>query len=104
MINLKSILKPAVLAAALSALVSPALAEQTILIAGWGAKSGPLRSFGVNSEAVLKAAVKEVNDSGGIMLADGRQGRARVHLLRFRVQCRAGDFGRTKRSPRKHRR
>ena len=24
----------------------------TIKIAGWGAKSGPLRSFGVNSEAI----------------------------------------------------
>jgi branched-chain amino acid transport system substrate-binding protein len=51
----------------------PVHAEQTISIAGWGAKSGPLRSFGVNSEAVMKAAVKEVNDTGGIKLADGTQ-------------------------------
>ena len=46
-------------------------AERTVKIAGWGAKSGPLRSFGVNSEAVLKAAVKSINDSGGVKLGDG---------------------------------
>lgn len=50
---------------------TPTIAETVINIAGWGAKSGPLRSFGVNSEAVLKAAVKEVNDTGGIKLANG---------------------------------
>ncbi len=31
--------------------------ERTVKLAGWGAKSGPLRSFGVNSEAVLNAAI-----------------------------------------------
>lgn len=48
-----------------------AAADQVIQIAGWGAQSGPLRSFGVNSNAVLQAAVDEVNSSGGIMLEDG---------------------------------
>ena len=37
----------------------------TIKIAGWGAKSGPLRSFGVNSEAIIKAAIDRVNENGG---------------------------------------
>lgn len=46
-------------------------ADRTVKIAGWGAKSGPLRSFGVNSEAVLKAAVAAINDSGGVKLGDG---------------------------------
>ena len=87
MTNLKRILKPAVAAAALSAMVSPALAEETVLIAGWGAKSGPLRSFGVNSEAVLKAAVKEVNDSGGIMLADGTK--AKLDYVYYDSACNA---------------
>ena len=50
---------------------SSALAETTINIAGWGAKSGPLRSFGVNSEAVMKAAVARVNETGGIKLKNG---------------------------------
>jgi branched-chain amino acid transport system substrate-binding protein len=48
-----------------------ALAETTINIAGWGAKSGPLRSFGVNSEAIIKAAVESVNNGGGITLSNG---------------------------------
>ncbi len=48
-----------------------AAAQSTISIAGWGAKSGPLRSFGVNSEAVMTAAVIRVNEEGGIKLADG---------------------------------
>ena len=46
-------------------------ADRTVKIAGWGAKSGPLRSFGVNSEAVLKAAVAAINESGGVKLGDG---------------------------------
>ena len=52
-----------------------AAAESTIHIAGWGAKSGPLRSFGVNSEAVMIAAVARVNEQGGIKLADGSKAR-----------------------------
>ena len=50
-------------------------AESTIHIAGWGAKSGPLRSFGVNSEAVMTAAVARVNEQGGVKLADGSKAR-----------------------------
>ena len=57
---------------AIFAITQPlAAADRTVKIAGWGAKSGPLRSFGVNSEAVLKAAVQSINDSGGVKLADG---------------------------------
>jgi branched-chain amino acid transport system substrate-binding protein len=47
------------------------MAETEINIAGWGAKSGPLRSFGINSEAVMSAAVERVNQMGGVKLADG---------------------------------
>ena len=59
--------------AALIAFAPPAsvAAERTVKIAGWGAKSGPLRSFGVNSEAVLTAAVQSINDAGGVKLGDG---------------------------------
>ncbi|MDE0713317.1 MAG: ABC transporter substrate-binding protein [Gammaproteobacteria bacterium] len=62
-----------VAAATLIAFGQPAFAasERTVKIAGWGAKSGPLRSFGVNSEAVLTAAVKSINDAGGVKLGDG---------------------------------
>ena len=50
-------------------LVGGAVAD-TIKLAGWGAKSGPLRSFGVNSEAIIKAAIDRVNETGGVKLAD----------------------------------
>ena len=46
-------------------------AERTVKLAGWGAKSGPLRSFGVNSHAVLKSVIKVVNDAGGVKMGDG---------------------------------
>ncbi len=54
---------------------STAFSETVINIAGWGAKSGPLRSFGVNSEAILKAAVDRINETGGVKLADGSSGK-----------------------------
>ncbi|MAI57848.1 MAG: ABC transporter substrate-binding protein [Rhodobacteraceae bacterium] len=49
----------------------PAMSETTINIAGWGAKSGPLRSFGVNSQAIIDAAITRVNENGGVTLEDG---------------------------------
>ncbi len=45
--------------------------DKTVNIAGFGAKSGVLRLFGLNSEAALKAAIAEVNKAGGVKLADG---------------------------------
>ncbi len=83
-------------AAALAGMVASALlmfahpvvaAERTVKIAGWGAKSGPLRSFGVNSEAVLKAAVKAINDSGGVKLGDGAM--AKMEFTYYDSACNA---------------
>ena len=83
-------------AAALAGMVASALlmfahpvvaAERTVKIAGWGAKSGPLRSFGVNSEAVLKAAVKSINDSGGVKLGDGAM--AKMEFTYYDSACNA---------------
>jgi branched-chain amino acid transport system substrate-binding protein len=45
--------------------------EKTVTISGFGAKSGVLRLFGINSDAAIKAAVEEVNKGGGVKLADG---------------------------------
>ena len=67
--NLKSIATCVATVAIMAA--GTASAESVINIAGWGAQSGPLRSFGVNSNAVIQAAVKRVNEEGGIRLADG---------------------------------
>ncbi len=57
---------------------SAAAAERTVQIAGFGAKSGVVRSFGVNTEAVLRAAAKQVNDAGGVKLGDGAMARIEV--------------------------
>jgi len=61
--------------------------ERTVKIAGWGAKSGPLRSFGVNSEAVLKAAVESINAEGGVSLGDGT--RAMMEMEYYDSACNA---------------
>jgi branched-chain amino acid transport system substrate-binding protein len=62
-------------------------AERTVQLAGWGAKSGPLRSFGVNSEAVLNAAIQAVNDAGGVKMGDGVM--AKMELSYFDSACSA---------------
>ncbi len=49
-----------------------------IKIAGFGALSGPARSFGVNSRAALIAAARRINASGGVRLADGAIGKFEV--------------------------
>jgi branched-chain amino acid transport system substrate-binding protein len=88
----KSILTAIVAAAvlAITTVTAPGTgvaAERTVKLAGWGAKSGPLRSFGVNSEAVLKAAVKTVNAAGGVKMGDGVM--AKIELAYFDSACNA---------------
>lgn len=62
--------------AAVPLLVAPASAQdRDIKIAGFGAKSGVIRIFGINSEAALKAAALEINSNGGIRLGDGSVGK-----------------------------
>lgn len=77
----------AVVIGALGVAKSATAAERVVHLAGWGAKSGPLRSFGVNSEAVLKAAIKSVNDAGGIKMGDGAM--ARISLDYYDSACNA---------------
>jgi branched-chain amino acid transport system substrate-binding protein len=77
-------------ALAVTAVMTPgvtAAAERTVQLAGWGAKSGPLRSFGVNSEAVLKAAIQAVNDAGGVKMGDSVM--AKMELSYFDSACNA---------------
>lgn len=69
---------------------APATAqERTIKIAGFGAKSGVVRSFGVNSEAAMKAAADEINKKGGIKLGDGKM--AKVVVSFDDDRCNAED-------------
>ena len=77
-------------ALAVTAVMAPGVstaAERTVQLAGWGAKSGPLRSFGVNSEAVMKAAIQTINDAGGVKMGDGVM--AKIELSYFDSACNA---------------
>jgi branched-chain amino acid transport system substrate-binding protein len=55
--------------------------EKTIRISGFGAKTGVVRLFGVNSEAAMQAAADVINRSGGVKLADGSNGKIVVDFL-----------------------
>lgn len=57
--------------AALVAAAPVAAQERTVKIAGFGAKTGVVRSFGINSEAAVRAAADEINKAGGVTLGDG---------------------------------
>jgi branched-chain amino acid transport system substrate-binding protein len=68
--------KKLALAVALAFAASGALAqEKTVRISGFGAKTGPVRSFGINSEAAMLAAAEVINKGGGVKLADGSKAR-----------------------------
>ena len=56
--------------------------ERTAKIAGFGAKSGVVRVFGINSEAALKAALEQINNAGGVTLGDGAKGKIALEYLR----------------------
>src|SRR5258708_9864275 len=49
--------------------------SRDVFVSGFGARSGVLRSFGINSEAALRAAAEEINSNGGVKLGDGAKGR-----------------------------
>ncbi|MGE0736532.1 MAG: ABC transporter substrate-binding protein [Alphaproteobacteria bacterium] len=82
---------PAIAAVAMTALVAgPAIAEQRVVkIAGFGAKSGPVRSFGVNSEVAMRAAADAINKKGGIKLGDGTM--AKIVISYDDDRCNAED-------------
>jgi branched-chain amino acid transport system substrate-binding protein len=79
------------LAVALAFVAGGALAqEKTIKIAGFGAKSGVVRSFGVNSEAAMLAAADVINKQGGVKLADGSKAKIAVEFLDDRCNAEEG--------------
>jgi branched-chain amino acid transport system substrate-binding protein len=80
-----------VVAAATFVLVTPASAqERTVKITGFGAKSGVVRVFGINSEAALKAAAEEINKSGGVTLGDGSKAKFVIEFLDDRCNAEEG--------------
>ena len=59
-------------------------------ISGFGAKTGPVRSFGVNSEAALLAAAEVINKAGGVKLADGSKAKMVVDFYDDRCNAEEG--------------
>ncbi len=64
--------------------------ERTLKITGFGAKSGVVRVFGINSEAAMKAAAEEINKSGGVTLGDGTKAKLTVEFLDDRCNAEEG--------------
>jgi branched-chain amino acid transport system substrate-binding protein len=64
--------------------------EKTLKIAGFGAKSGVVRSFGINSEAALTAAADVINRQGGVKLADGSSAKLAVEFYDDRCSAEEG--------------
>jgi branched-chain amino acid transport system substrate-binding protein len=77
-------------AVALAATGSALAQEKTIKIAGFGAKTGAVRSFGVNSEAALLAAADVINKQGGVRLADGSKAKLAVEFYDDRCTAEEG--------------
>jgi len=64
--------------------------ERPVVITGFGAKSGVVRSFGLNSEAALLAAADRINKAGGVKLGDGARGRLQIEFLDDRCNAEEG--------------
>jgi branched-chain amino acid transport system substrate-binding protein len=64
--------------------------EKTITIAGFGAKSGVVRSFGINSEAAMLAAADQINKAGGVKLADGSKAKIKIDYYDDRCTAEEG--------------
>lgn len=81
----------AALAAMAALATAPALAqERTLKIYGFGAKSGVVRIFGLNSEAAMKAAAEQINKAGGVTLGDGSKAKLVIEYLDDRCNAEEG--------------
>src|SRR5713101_6419784 len=73
------------------AFATPALTQElTVKITGFGAKSGVVRVFGINSEAAMKAAAEEINKAGGVTLGDGSKAKFAIEFLDDRCNAEEG--------------
>lgn len=85
------ILYVAAAALAFAGTQGPAVAfDRDLHVAGFGAKSGVVRSFGINTEAVMRAAAEKINKSGGIKLGDGKTGKVVVTFYDDRCKAEEG--------------
>ncbi len=77
-------------AAALLAGVQAHAQDRVVKIYGFGAKSGVVRIFGLNSEAAMKAAAEQINKAGGVTLGDGTKARLVIEYLDDRCNAEEG--------------
>ena len=87
--NIAWAVSAAALAGSLACSAAALAQEKTVKIAGFGAKSGVVRSFGINSEAALLAAADVINKQGGITLADGSK--AKIAIDYYDDRCTAEE-------------
>ena len=64
--------------------------ERTIKIYGFGAKSGVVRIFGIQSEAAMQAAADKINAAGGVTLGDGTKAKLVIDYLDDRCNAEEG--------------
>jgi branched-chain amino acid transport system substrate-binding protein len=76
--------------AALAVPGTAAAQEREVKISGFGAMTGVVRSFGVNSKAALEAAADQINKAGGVKLGDGAKGKIVVEFLDDRCTAEEG--------------
>ncbi|OSZ65855.1 ABC transporter substrate-binding protein [Hydrogenophaga sp. IBVHS2] len=80
-------------ACAMALAAAPAQAqtgERTIKIYGFGAKSGVVRIFGIQSEAAMQAAADKINAAGGVTLGDGAKAKIVIDYLDDRCNAEEG--------------
>ena len=75
-----------------AALMTSAVQAQNreVKIYAFGAKSGVVRIFGLNSEAAMKAAAEQINKAGGVTLGDGTKGKLVIEYLDDRCNAEEG--------------
>ncbi len=64
--------------------------NREVKIYAFGAKSGVVRIFGLNSEAAMKAAAEQINKAGGVTLGDGAKARIAIEYLDDRCTAEEG--------------
>jgi branched-chain amino acid transport system substrate-binding protein len=86
-----SIAVAALLAGMMTGLSGGAIAqEREVRITGFGAMTGVVRSFGINSKAALEAAADQINKAGGVKLGDGAKGKIVIEFLDDRCTAEEG--------------
>jgi len=76
--------------AAMTSTMSASAQEREVRLSGFGAMSGVVRSFGVNSKAALEAAADEINKAGGVKLGDGAKGKIVIDYFDDRCNAEEG--------------